>query len=276
MSAGRNMSESREDIIRRKRAEVARAEALRPLHQLATAALQPRETRNLIASLRGPELRLIAEIRRPGPGNQLGNLLFDPRIIAQEFSGAGAAAIAVWTDDPQVGSEFHLVHRARHYMPLPVICRDAFVDQYQLYQAWEHDADAVALPVELVDDDTLQLLMRAAGKLRLEAVPVVRDAFQLETALVAGARVICIENRALPGDGDDLTRTETLAPHVPPQVLLISAYGVSCRADALRVAAAGADALLFDPPSDYQLARDAIRDLRHISAPGPALRGRKP
>lgn len=270
------MPERPEQIIARKRAEVAQAEARRPLHELAAAALQPRETRNLIASLSGPELRLIAEIRRPRGGDELGSLLFDPRIIAQEFAGAGAAAIAVWTDDPDVGSEFHLVHRARHYMPLPVICRDAFVQQYQVYQAWEYDADAVALPVELVDDDELQLLMRAAAKLRMEAVPVVRDGFQLESALAAQARVICIENRALPGDPDDLARTEALAPHVPAEVLLISAYGISSRDDALRVAAAGADALLFDPPHDYELARDAIRDLRHIPACGRAGRGRQP
>jgi len=104
----------------------------------------------------------------------------------------------------------------------------------------------------------------------------VRDAMELESALAAQARIICIENRALPGDEDDLTRTEKLAPHVPAEVLLISAYAVSTRADAERVAAAGADALLFDPPADYELARDAIRDLRHVPAQGRARRGPQP
>jgi len=266
------MPENADEIISRKRAEVALAEAERPLHELAAAALQPREMRNLEASLIGAELRLIAEIRRPLDGD-VGDMLFDPRIIAQEFSGAGAAAISVRTDDPQVGSEFHLVRRARRYMPLPVICWDAFVDQYQVYQAWESGADAVALSVALVDDDELALLLRAAGKLGMAAVVVVRDGLELESALAAQAGLICIENRALPGDADDLTRTERLAPHVPAESLLISAHGVSGRVDAERVAAVGADALLFDPPADYELAREAIRDLRHIAAGGRAQRG---
>ncbi|HUS81355.1 MAG TPA: indole-3-glycerol-phosphate synthase TrpC [Armatimonadota bacterium] len=263
------MAETTEQIIRRKRAEVARAEQLVPLHELAMAALQAEDPwrRNLPAALTGPELRLIAEIRRPTAGG-MSELLFDPRIIAQEFAGAGAAAISVRTDDPEVGSELHLVRRARHYMPLPVIVWDWFVDQYQVYQSWEQQADAVALAVEVVGEDELGLLMRAAGKLRVAAVVVVRDEFELESALAVQARIICVENRAMPGDADDLTRTEKLAPHVPGDALLISAHAIRTREDALRVAAAGADAALFEPPADYELARDAIRDLRHIEAPG--------
>lgn len=257
------------DIVERKRMEVAAAQAELPQHELVQAMLRGVEPRrNLRAALSGRELRLIAEIRRPPPEVTEARLMFDPRFIAQEFAGAGAAALAVATDDPVSGSELFLLRRARRFMALPVIAWDYVVDEYQVYQAWHHNADAVALMVGLVDDDTLQQMVRAAEKLQLTPVLVVRDGFELDSALAAGATIIALENRDPVTGAVDLTVTERLATHVPGDRLVIAAHGIVTREDAQRVAAAGADAALFEPPTDYELARDAIRDLRGVLAPG--------
>ena len=254
----------------RKRAEIAAEMQEVPQHELLQRLLAGDGTprRNLLAALGGRELRLIAELRRPPRGDVEAGLMFDPRYIAQEFAGAGAAALSVATDDPRVGTEPHLLRRARRYMALPVIQWDWFVDEYQVYRAWDDTADAIALWVGLVDDDTLQQMMRAATKLRMTGIPVVRDRFELDSALAAEPQIIAISNRDPETGESDLGLTERLAPLVPGDVLVISARGISTRADAERVAAAGADAALFEPPSDYELAKDAIRDLRGILAPG--------
>jgi indole-3-glycerol phosphate synthase len=269
------MDQTLAQIAERKRREVAAAQAELPQHELVQAMLRGGEPRrNLRAALSGRELRLIAEIRRPPPEAAEARLMFDPRFIAQEFAGAGAAAIAVATDDPEVGSELFLLRRARRYMALPVIAWDYVVDEYQVYQAWHHDADAVALVVGLVDDDTLRQFVRATGKLRLTPVLVVRDGFELESALAVEAPVIAIENRDPVTGAVDLGITERLAEHIPGDVPVIAAHGIATRADAEQVAAAGADAALFEPPVDYDLARDAIRDLRGVPAPGRDAEGR--
>lgn len=269
------MDQTLAQIAERKRREVAAAQAELPQHELVQAMLRGVEPRrNLRAALSGRELRLIAEIRRPPPEAAEARLMFDPRFIAQEFAGAGAAAIAVATDDPEVGSELFLLRRARRYMALPVIAWDYVVDEYQVYQAWHHDADAVALVVGLVDDDALQQFVRATGKLRLTPVLVVRDGFELESALAVEAPIIAIENRDPVTGAVDLGITERLAEHIPGDVPVIAAHGIATRADAERVAAAGADAALFEPPVDYDLARDAIRDLRGVPAPGRDAEGR--
>jgi len=269
------MDKALAQVAERKRREVAAAQAELPQHELVQAMLagvEPR--RNLRAALTGRELRLIAEVRRPPPEAAEARLIFDPRFVAQEFAGAGAAAIAVATDDADVGSELFLLRRARRYMALPVIAWDYVVDEYQVYQAWRHDADAVALMVGLLDDDALQQMVRAAGKLRLTPVLVVRDGFELDSALAAHATVIAIENRDPATGATDLGVTERLAEYIPGDVLVIAAHGIATREDAQRVAAAGADAALFEPPADYELARDAIRDLRGVLAPGRDAEGR--
>ncbi len=254
----------------RKHAEITAEMEELPQHELLQRSLgsdtAPR--RNLTAALSGRELRLIAELRRPPRDDVEAGLMFDPRYIAQEFAGAGAAALSVFTDDPRVGTEPHLLRRARRYMALPVIQWDWFVDEYQVYRAWDDQADAVALVVGLVDDDTLQQMMRAAGKLRLTGIPVVSDRFEVDSALAAQPKVIAISNRDWDDDETDVDVTERLAPLIPGDILVISARGITSREDCERVAAAGADAALFEPPTDYELAKDAIRDLRGVPAPG--------
>lgn len=269
------MNSELEKIAQRKRLEIAAEEEELPQHELLQRSLegvQPR--RNLLAALGGRELRLIAEIHRPPEERLEARLIFDPRFVAQEFAGAGAAALSVFTDDPRVGTEPHLLRRARRYMALPVLQWDWFVDEYQVYRAWDDTADAVALVVGLVDDDTLQRMMRAARKLHLTPVPVVRDSFEVDSALAAGAQIIAISNRDHLSGESDLATTEELAPSIPGNVLVVSAHGISSRDDAERIAAAGADAALFEPPHDYELAKDAIRDLRGVLAPSRDISGR--
>ncbi|MGC9317903.1 MAG: indole-3-glycerol phosphate synthase TrpC [Armatimonadota bacterium] len=256
------------EIAQRKREEVLAQQQELPQHEIVQRSLEGLEPRrNLRAALSGRELRLIAEVRRPPPEALRASLMFDPRYVAQEFAGAGAAALSVFTDHPEVGTEAHLLRRARRYMALPVIAWDYFVDEYQIYRAWDDGADAVALIVGLVDDDALQQMVRAARKLRMEPVPVIRDNFELDSAMAAGAEILAVENRDVETGEADLSVTERLARHIPGGVLLISAHGITTRDDAERMAAAGADAALFEPPHDYERAGDAIRRLRGVTAP---------
>ncbi len=269
------MNNELRQIADRKRLEIAAEQEDLPQHELVQRSLEGAEPRrNITAALAGRELRLIAEIRRPPAEPVEDRLMFDPRFVAQEFAGAGAAAISVFTDDPRVGTEPHLLRRARRYMALPVLQWDWFVDEYQVYRAWDDGADAVALVVGLVDDDTLQRMVRSAAKLRIAAVAMVRDRLEVDSALAAGAEIIAISNRDYVSGESDLSVTETLARTIPGRILVISAHGIGSREEAERVAAAGADAALFEPPSDYELAKDAIRDLRGVLAPGRDDTGR--
>ena len=126
--------------------------------------------------------------------------------------------------------------------------------------------------VGLVDDDALQQFVRATGKLRLTPVLVVRDGFELESALAVEAPIIAIENRDPVTGAADLGITERLAEHIPGDVPVIA--HMVCNACRAEQVAAGADAALFEPPVDYDLARDAIRDLRGVPAPGRDAEGR--
>jgi len=90
-------------ILAHKRREVAAAQAVRPLAALAARAAQAPPPRDFAAALRGPGIRLIAEIKRRSPSAGLIRPSFHPTRIARIYQAHGAAAISVLTDEEFFG-----------------------------------------------------------------------------------------------------------------------------------------------------------------------------
>ena len=67
----------------------------------------------------------------------------------------------------------------------------------------------------------------------------------MDRALELGADLIGVNNRNLKTFAVDLATTEQLAEEVPEEVLLVSESGIKSPADARRVLAAGANAVLI-------------------------------
>jgi indole-3-glycerol phosphate synthase len=67
----------------------------------------------------------------------------------------------------------------------------------------------------------------------------------MDRALELGADLIGVNNRNLKTFAVDLATTERLAEEVPDDVLLVSESGIKSPADARRVLAAGANAVLI-------------------------------
>ena len=112
-----------EEIVRNRQAEVARLKAQIPLSELRARIEANDNPRNFTAMLKGTKVRVIAEIKRASPTRGPFHGIFDPRILAQEYSGNGAAAISCVTEERYFDGDGFMVHRARSYMPLPVLRR---------------------------------------------------------------------------------------------------------------------------------------------------------
>ncbi len=235
-----------DEIVADKRQEVAQAKRQRPLEalkeELAAAEDVPR---NLKASLRGPRVRVIAEIKRASPSEGLiASALFDPRILAQDYAGNGAAAISVLTDLKYFGGELHHMRRARSMMPLPVLRKDFIIDPYQIYETRLYKGDGVLLIASVLDDYELRDYLELTRELGMEALVEAHDMYELERAMQAGASIIGINNRDLQTMTVSLETTLRLAPAVPKEFILVSESGIKTVEDVARVAEAGVDAVL--------------------------------
>ena len=80
--------------------------------------------------------------------------------------------------------------------------------------------------------------------LGMTALVEAHDEWEVEAALEAGAGLVGVNNRDLAVFETDLAVTERLARYVPGDVSLVSESGIRGRDDVVRVAAAGADAVL--------------------------------
>ncbi len=237
-----------DQIIERRRERLEEEKTALPLAEiqarLANMTGLRQQPRNFVQMLQGERVRVIAEIKRRSPSEGELRSLFDPRNLAQDYAGSGAAAISVITERDYFDGDPAYLRRARSGMPLPVLRKDFLVDGYQVYEARLLLADAVLLIADVLSEGELRALLMVTRELGMEALVEAHDEAAIERALFAGAKVIGINNRDLATMQVDLARTERLARRVPLDKVLVSESGIKSVEDIERLAAAGVDAVL--------------------------------
>ena len=201
------------------------------------------------ASPEGARLRLIGEIKRASPSRGVIDGELDAAAQAREYAAAGASAVSVLTEPSffQGGIE-DLAAASEAFggdIDRPALLRKDFLfDPYQVVEARAHGADALLLIAMLLPPSALTDLLALTHAQGMEALVEVHDAAELDAAVVAGARVIGVNNRDLRTFDEDLATFERLAPLAPEGVTLVAESAIQNAADAERMAEAGAHALL--------------------------------
>lgn len=234
-----------ERILAAKRDEVALRRQETPLDVLADAAKAQAPARGFRQALARPgPVRIIAEVKRRSPSKGALRTDLDPAALASAYRAGGADAVSVLTDEPFFGGSAADLHAVRAAVPLPVLRKDFIIDPYQVYEARAWGADAVLLIAAALDAGQLRELLALVGQLGMDALVEVHTAAELETALVAGAELIGINNRDLRTFVTRLEVTLELAGRIPPGPVVVSESGIQSRADVERLAAAGVHAIL--------------------------------
>jgi indole-3-glycerol phosphate synthase len=234
-----------DEIVANKRLELAETKRLLSLDEVKARLADVPPPRNFRAAIDQPKVSVIAEIKRASPSmGEIADEMFDPRIIAQMYSGNGAAAISVLTEGKYFqGEPFH-IRRARKYMPLPIMRKDFIVDPYQVYEARAAGADAILLIAAALGDAQLADLHALAHEVGLAALVEVHDEDEMERAARVGAPLLGVNNRDLKTFNIDLGTTARLAALAPEGVTLVAESGVRSAEDVRRMGALGVHAVL--------------------------------
>jgi indole-3-glycerol phosphate synthase len=236
------------EICAKKRADVARSKAAVSeavlLAGLAKAPpvrpFAPALERHLAEGRYG----LIAEIKKASPSVGLIRNDFEPQRLARAYEAGGASCLSVLTDTPYFqGSDTDLV-AAHQAASLPVLRKDFILEPYQVVESRHIGADCILLIMAALPDSAAGELAAAADELGLDVLAEIHDRDELDRALLLGVRLIGINNRNLKTLETDLRTTETLAPEVPSDRLVIAESGIRGPADLDRLAAAGARCFL--------------------------------
>lgn len=182
---------------------------------------------------------VIAEVKPTSPTTD-GTREDDPVELAESMVAGGAAVLSVLTEPEHFGGSTGTLERVREAVDVPVLRKDFLVAESQLDAV---ESDVVLLIARFVGDD-LPALLSAARDRGFQVLVEVHDREELAAAVDAGATTIGVNNRDLARLEVDLGTFEGVAPAVPDDVTLIAESGIATPADARRMRAAGADALL--------------------------------
>lgn len=262
------MSDFLSAMMASSRARVAAARAAGGRQQLrpATAAAAGRLISALSAA---PQLALIAEVKRSSPSR--GDIAPELDAVAQAraYEAAGADAVSVLTEPTRFGGSLGDLREVCAAVTLPVLRKDFIVDRFQIWEAADAGAAAVLLIVAGLSDEALADLFGEAERCGLDALVEVHDEGDLERALIAGARLVGINNRNLRTLDVDLGVTERLAPLLPGDVLAVGESGVLTAADAARLRRAGAAAVLVGEAlvrAGSEAIPARVREIRGVAA----------
>ncbi len=262
-------------IVEHKRAEVARAKAVKALETLREACEQVAPPRDFFTVVTQPcgSLRVIAEVKKASPSAGLIRPDFDPLAIARAYHAAGAAAISCLTDEHFFQGSLAYIDLIKRAVPLPVLRKDFIIDAYQVYEARAAGADAVLLIAECLVDATLTELMELAGSLGLTTLLEVHDRENLLRVRphlaghTSGQVLLGINNRDLKAMRTDLNHTLDLLELVADRDTLVSESGIKTPQDIARLAQAGVHRVLVGEHLMRQ--PDVAQALRHLMTPTP-------
>jgi indole-3-glycerol phosphate synthase len=245
------MSDKLTEIMAWKRQEIAALVRPVSLPELAELnAMLPRPP-SFDAALRRDDRRLavIAEIKRRSPSAGAIALAMPADRQAERYRSAGASALSVLTDEKYFGGRLddlvEVTALFRSEPPaVPCLRKDFMVHPVQVRQAREAGASAILIIVRALEDREIATLFAAAQAAGLDSLFEVHNEADLARAVSHGARIIGVNNRDLAIFKTDLALSERLIPQFPADVIAVSESGISTGADAARVRAAGAHAIL--------------------------------
>ncbi|MBU4312466.1 MAG: indole-3-glycerol phosphate synthase TrpC [Candidatus Omnitrophica bacterium] len=194
----------------------------------------------------GGRVNLIAEIKKKSPSNKKGFLKkLNVASIAKIYEENGAKAISVLTDKKYFGGDGLHIAEVRRVVNIPVLRKDFIIDEYQIYESRYLGADAILLIARILTKQQIQSFMHLAKRIGMECLVEVHCEKDLEKALVAGAKIIGINNRDLDTFKVSLGTTFKLASKMPDQVIKVSESGIGSNDDIARIKNAGVNAVLI-------------------------------
>ncbi len=248
------MSAVLDEIVARKRVEVARAKAITPLATLKQRVGEADRPRNFFSAVVNTPNRavthVIAEIKRRSPSAGVIRDDFDPVRIARQYEEGGAAAISCLTDEPHFGGHLGYLQQIRQAVGLPVLRKDFIVEEYQVWESRAAHADAILLIAEVLSEGRLLDLMILAQKLCMTTLVEVHD---VESLLKVrrhigfphpGYSLLGINNRDLRTMQTDLGHTFRLLDMVDDTRIVVSESGIRTGEDLAKLRRSGVQIVL--------------------------------
>ena len=148
-------------------------------------------------NIKNDKISIIAEIKKASPSSGLIIEDYNPVNIAEIYKSNNATCLSVLTEeDFFLGNLIH-ISKIKQQINLPILCKDFFVDKFQVHLAKSYGADAILIILAGVSDDLANDLYEEALKLNMSVIVEVHTINEAEKALNFNDALIGINNRNL-------------------------------------------------------------------------------
>ena len=187
-------------------------------------------------NIKNNKTSIIAEIKKASPSAGIIIDNYNPVDIAQIYLNNKVTCLSVLTEeDFFLGNLIH-ISKIKDKINLPVLCKDFFVDKFQIPLAKSYGADAILIILAGVSEDLANELYDEALKYNMSVIVEVHTVNEAEKALNFKDAMIGINNRNLKTLKTDVNTTydiyDVLKNHKGP---LISESGIKNKEELLEL-----------------------------------------
>ncbi len=180
------------------------------------------------------KISIIAEIKKASPSAGIIIDNYNPVEIAKVYNNNKVTCLSVLTEeDFFLGNLIH-VSKIKDKIKLPILCKDFFIDKFQIPLAKSYGADAILIILAGVSDELANELYEEALKFDMSVIVEVHTVEEAKKALNFKEALIGINNRNLKTLETNINTTydihEILINHSGP---LISESGIKTKEELL-------------------------------------------
>ena len=165
---------------------------------------------NFKDKLKKNEVSVIAEIKKASPSAGVIVKNYDPKTIAKQYLSSGASCLSILTEENYFKGKLEDIDEVKKEVKLPVLCKDFFIDPYQVYLAKSFGADAILIILSAVDEETAKEIYNVAEELNISTIVEVHTSEEAKNALGFKNAIIGINNRNLETLKTDIKTTYDL------------------------------------------------------------------
>ena len=168
------------------------------------------------------KISVITEMKKASPSAGIIIENYKPKEIAENYFNNGASCLSILTEEKFFQGKLEHIDEVKKKVKLPVLMKDFFTDDYQVYLAKACGADCILIILSAVYDSGADKIYHKANELNLTTIVEVHNEKEAKKALKYKDAIIGINNRDLTTLKTDINTTyklyEILADHKQPIV----------------------------------------------------------
>ena len=180
------------------------------------------------------KISIIAEIKKASPSAGVIIDNYNPVEIAKIYNDNKVTCLSVLTEEDFFLGDLIHISKIKEQFDLPILCKDFFIDKFQIPLAKSYGADAILIILAGVSDDLANELYEEALKFKMSVIVEVHTVEEAKKALNFKDALIGINNRNLKTLKTDINTTydiyNALSNHQGP---LISESGIKTKDELL-------------------------------------------